>query len=120
MTEATNRRGVLRSILAIGAVVTAPAAAAVTRVPEGTDAPTKRPDEAKDLIEVGQRLTQLLGDRQQALAEKRSAGDRFNATAPLPPKPRKRKTARIFKQPMFRIERVDSRSSAKRILRDAG
>ena len=115
MSETTTRRaalGVLASVpaLALPAGAIAPPAAIAAQVitePSAVSAPSKQEVEA--LIEIGRRMPDLLKEFWDASAALKDAQSRFNETAPLPPKPRKRtkeaQSKRMLDRPLIKIVR---------------
>lgn len=92
LSEATNRRGFLRSVIAAGASVTASVPLALTCSPAlaTTAIVPAEPEESRDLLDLAQRVGELSRERHQAVADLRIARIRFAETGPLPPRPRKK------------------------------
>jgi len=110
----TTRRGILGALagvpaLALPAAAIACAPATLAASPAPSAASTTK-EEAEGLIEVGRRMPDLLKEFWTASADLKAATTRFNETAPLPPKPRKRAKeakARLFKRPLLKIVRAE-------------
>jgi hypothetical protein len=109
MPETTDRRALLRGMLTTGAAVGAavaagaPAALAALPSPPVTIAGKK---EAQALVEIGRRLPSLLKEYLDVSDALKNARARFDETAPLPPRPRKRaqdQTKRMFERPLVKI-----------------
>jgi hypothetical protein len=123
-TMTTTRRGALGAVLAAGAaaatalpastlgaalpaaalVVSTPTMATPAAQPPAASAPTQ---EAEGLMEIGRRMPELLDEFWKARTALKDARARFDESAPLLPKRRKRPNdaKRLFKEPMFKIVR---------------
>ncbi|MFZ0600671.1 MAG: hypothetical protein WAN05_04745 [Roseiarcus sp.] len=90
LPEATNRRSFLRSVVAAGASITAAAPLALTCLPAVAAGETSAagPEVNQDLFDLAGRIGELPREREQVVADLKSARDRFRETVPLPPKPR--------------------------------
>jgi len=121
-TETPSRRAALGAILAAGtAAATAlpasalgaalPAAAMATPATLAAIAPptaSATQQEAEGLMEIGRRMPELLDEFWKARTALKEAQARFDDSAPLPPKPRKRandEARPLVKQPVFKIVR---------------
>ena len=80
----------LRSVVAAGASITAAAPLALTCLPAAAAGETSavEPEVNQDLRDLAERLGELPREREQVVADLKSARDRFRETVPLPPKPR--------------------------------
>ena len=92
LPEATNRRGFLRSVVAAGASISASAPLALTYSPAAAATPNApaEPEENRELLDIACRVGELLNERHLPVADLGSARSKFRATAPLPPRPRKK------------------------------
>ena len=120
-TEAPSRRAALGAIIAAGAAAATalpasalgaalPAAAMATPATLATIAPptaSAPTQEVEGLMEIGRRMPELLGEFWKARTALKDARARFDESAPLPPKPRKRENdaKRLLGRPVFKIVR---------------
>ena len=109
---APTRRAALGALVSFPALalptgaVALPAALAAQAAAPSAAASAKQ--EAEGLVEIGRRMPDLLDEFWKASAVLKDARARFDETAPLPPKPRKRakdEAKRLFKQPLVKIVR---------------
>ena len=90
LPEAINRRSFLRSVVAAGASITAAAPLALTCLPAAAAGETSavEPEVNQDLRDLAGRVGELPREREQVVADLKSARDRFREMVPPPPKPR--------------------------------
>jgi hypothetical protein len=112
MTTTTRRAalGALASVsaLALPVAIASSAAIAAKVIAEPSALSVIPLQEAEALLEIGRRMPELLKEFWDASAALKDAQARFDESAPLPPKPRKRakdQAKRMFERPLIKIVR---------------